>query len=156
MKVEDHKPEQEVCMKYTKLEQSFLDSLICSAAELATAIGDPSAGFIQSMCVCVCVCGVIPQRLCATQRRQPQHTHTPIASVAGNKQEIEISSTLPQALLLTPSLAFTGPRARPEHQPLILYAAWVRHSDPDSENTAQLFCECRKCSYSTCESALNL
>ncbi len=72
MKVEAHKPEQEVCMNYTQLEQSFLDSLICSAAELATAIGDPSAGFIQS----VCVCGVIPQRLCATQRRQPQHTHT--------------------------------------------------------------------------------
>ncbi len=72
MKVEAHKPEQEVCMNYTQLEQSFLDSLICSAAELATAIGDPSAGFIQS----VCVRGVIPQRLCATQRRQPQHTHT--------------------------------------------------------------------------------
>ncbi len=156
MKVEDHKPEQEVCMKYTQLEQSFLDSLICSAAELATAIRDPSASFIQSMCVCVCVCVESFPRGCVPLRGGSRNTHTPIASVAGNKQEIEISSTLPQALLLTPSLAFTGPRARPEHQPLILYAAWVRHSDPDSENTAQLFCECRKCSYSACESALNL
>lgn len=150
MKVEAHKPEQEVCMNYTQLEQSFLDSLICSAAELATAIGDPSAGFIQR----ACVCAVNPQRLCATQRSQPQHTHThtPIASVGRNKQEIEISSTLPQAPLLTPSLAFTDPQARPEHQHHILYTAWIQRSEP--ENTAQLFCECSKCCYSV-ESALD-
>ncbi len=74
MKVEDHKPEQEVCMKYTQLEQSFLDSLICSAAELATAIGDPSAGFIQSMCVCVCVESF--PRGCVPLRGGSRNTHT--------------------------------------------------------------------------------
>ncbi len=74
MKVEDHKPEQEVCMKYTQLEQSFLDSLICSAAELATAIGDPSAGFIQSMCVCVW--SHSPEAVCHSEEAAATHTHT--------------------------------------------------------------------------------